>query len=202
MPIELTPIPADDAPEGGVRISVTRAGSGLPVAAALVWVTSDAAGNDTVDGPSLTDTFGIVRFSLADGGSYFIWLKKNTEQPIKGVAFTASETEGNAFQTAASTAPGAASSLATALLARVKAELRVVDDDEDDRLLRLIDEGIAALQDFRTKTIVETITDPETQATLSLMQIRYVVVYVAQQFEGDESFGEALSAILEQVRDK
>lgn len=92
------------------------------------------------------------------------------------------------------------------LVARIKAELRITGDHDDPRLALLAEEGVASLQQFTEKTIVdepegeEAIGDDET--TLSPLQLRYVVIYVGMVYDGGDEWDKAMSKILEQVRDK
>jgi hypothetical protein len=88
------------------------------------------------------------------------------------------------------------------LLNRVKTELRIVGTIDDARLCHLIDEAVYSLQTFKRKTLVDTVTDATAQAALSPLDIRYVILYVAIQYDGSDGLDAALAAVLEQVREK
>lgn len=88
------------------------------------------------------------------------------------------------------------------LLNRVKTELRITGDVDDARLSLLIAEAIFSLQTYKRRELVDTVTDSAAQATLSPLDLRYVVIYVGIQFDGAEGLDAALAAVLEQVREK
>lgn len=92
--------------------------------------------------------------------------------------------------------------LAASLIDKVQIELRIPEDQDHDRLIELIDEAIFSLQQFKCKTLVLTVVHSATETTLSPLDVRYVVIYVALQYDGDDSFEKAFSNITEQVRDK
>ncbi len=60
-----------------------------PIAGARVWVTTDAAGTNTVAGTLTTDTFGNVTFFLA-AGTYFAWVADPGYSGTNPTAFTVS----------------------------------------------------------------------------------------------------------------
>lgn len=49
--------------------------AGTPLAGAAVWVTTDAAGLNTIAGTLVTDAFGSFLFML-DPGTYYLWVQK------------------------------------------------------------------------------------------------------------------------------
>lgn len=53
-------------------VTVNNTNTGLPVANAEVWVTTDLAGTNVVAGTLVTDAFGQVTFQL-DAGTYYLW---------------------------------------------------------------------------------------------------------------------------------
>jgi hypothetical protein len=55
--------------------TLTDSGTGLPIATADVWVTSDLAGANVV-ASGQTNTFGVVTFYL-DAGAYYLWRQKS-----------------------------------------------------------------------------------------------------------------------------
>jgi hypothetical protein len=61
---------------GGVSgtVTVTDQNTGLPLAGARVWVTTDAAGTNVVAGSLTTDSSGQVTFSLP-AGTYYVWVQ-------------------------------------------------------------------------------------------------------------------------------
>lgn len=63
--------------------------SGLPIAEASCWVTTDPEGAIYVEGVKETDSFGQAPFMLVDGGTYYMWAKKDGVNHINGVAFAA-----------------------------------------------------------------------------------------------------------------
>lgn len=66
---------------------VLRDGSGNPVADADVWVTSDAAGLNVVEGTRQTDSFGRATFYL-NAGTYYRWAQKDGTNFTNPSAFT------------------------------------------------------------------------------------------------------------------
>lgn len=63
-------------------------GNADPVAGVGVWVTTDAAGTNTIAGTLYTDTFGKVTFKL-DPGDYFSWAQlSDWNAPTTGTPFT------------------------------------------------------------------------------------------------------------------
>lgn len=94
---------------------------------------------------------------------------------------------------------------ASALIDKVKRELRITITDDDDRLEELVSEAVEQLQKFKCKTLVDVVTDEATQTTLSLLDKRFIVIYVALQYDsGDNAarWDDALSNVVEQVRDR
>jgi hypothetical protein len=87
-------------------------------------------------------------------------------------------------------------------LNRVKTELRISGTNDDPRLCLLIAEAAYSLQRFKCKELVDTVSDASTQITLSPLDVRYLIVYVALQYDGDEALSAALGTVLEHVRDK
>lgn len=54
-------------------VTVNNTQTNLPLAGALVWVTTDAGGTNTIAGALTTNASGIVTFLLA-AGTYFLWV--------------------------------------------------------------------------------------------------------------------------------
>lgn len=69
--------------------TITNSTTGLPVADADVWITSDAGGNNVVAGTLQTNSQGNATFLLDAGVSYYLWMQKDGVNPILGQAFTA-----------------------------------------------------------------------------------------------------------------
>ena len=88
------------------------------------------------------------------------------------------------------------------LLGRIKDELRITTSVDDPRLVTLIGEAVYSLQQFKCMTLVDTIADPATETKLNPLDIRYLIIYVALQYDGDAALDTALGSVLEQVRDK
>jgi hypothetical protein len=88
------------------------------------------------------------------------------------------------------------------LVARIKSELRITSNADDPRLGLLAEEAVYSLQQFKCKTIVDAVTDASTETTLSPLDLRYCVVYVGLQYDGDQKLDAALGSVLEQVREK
>lgn len=88
-------------------------------------------------------------------------------------------------------------------LNRIKTELRVSHDDDDARITLLIAEACDYLQRFKCETLVDAVTDPETQASLTTTDIRVIALYVGLQFDGPDSGTEqAMGGMLELARTK
>lgn len=62
-------------------ITVNNHDTGLPISGVEVWVTSDSAGTNVIQGPILTDALGIATFYL-DAGTYYAFRQKS------GITFT------------------------------------------------------------------------------------------------------------------
>jgi hypothetical protein len=88
------------------------------------------------------------------------------------------------------------------LLNRVKTELRISGSNDDPRLCYLIAEAAHCLQQFKCKTLVDTVSDAATETTLSPLDVRYIVIYVALQFDAADDLAPALGSVLELVRDR
>lgn len=81
------------------------------------------------------------------------------------------------------------------LLTKIKAELRIDDSaDDDSRLATLIDEAVYSLQQFKDNEI--------TDENLTPLDLRYIVIYIAIQYDGDDGLNPALAHVVERVRDK
>ena len=80
------PVAAGASP---TTIRVTDPATGLPVADADAWVTSDAAGHNQVDQTRQTDSSGEATFMLDAGVSYYLWAQKDGRASIQGQAFVA-----------------------------------------------------------------------------------------------------------------
>jgi hypothetical protein len=87
---------------------------------------------------------------------------------------------------------------------RVLVELRITpaSPNESDRVKALIAEAAYSLQQFKCKTLVDSVTDAATQTAISPLDLRYIVIYVAIQYDGGDDLAPALSSVLEQVREK
>jgi hypothetical protein len=70
-------------------LTITNTTTGQPIADADVWVTSDPAGTSTVAGTLQTDSQGNVLFLLDAGDTYYLWMQKDGENPIRGQSFVA-----------------------------------------------------------------------------------------------------------------
>ena len=91
---------------------------------------------------------------------------------------------------------------ASNLVNRVKTELRITGNHDDPRIALLIEEAAFSLQQFKCKTLVDTVTDSATQTTLTPLDVRYIVIYVGLQYDGTSGLEAAMGGVLEQVRDK
>jgi hypothetical protein len=60
-----------------------------PVENAQVWLTTDAAGTNTIAGYLLTNSQGNVTFLLDVGTTYYVWMQKDGIDPVLGTAYTA-----------------------------------------------------------------------------------------------------------------
>jgi hypothetical protein len=71
-------VPVSIAGAGGISTTLTiEDASSNPIQGVDVWVTTDAAGTNTIAGTVTTDSFGNVTFYL-DAGTYYVWkLKPN-----------------------------------------------------------------------------------------------------------------------------
>lgn len=91
--------PAVDAVYVGGKLANIFGNAGQPctitiddpsaVPGAAVWVTSDAAGHNTVAGVVYTDGSGQVTFLLVPGTTYYLWMSKAGENSINGQAIVA-----------------------------------------------------------------------------------------------------------------
>jgi hypothetical protein len=63
--------------------------TGLPVADADLWITSDAAGDNVVAGTLQSNSSGQATFLLDAGTVYYFWAQKDGVNPILGERFTA-----------------------------------------------------------------------------------------------------------------
>ena len=88
------------------------------------------------------------------------------------------------------------------LLGRIKDELRITASVDDPRLVQLIGEAVFSLQQFKGRTLVDNVTDAATETKLNPLDIRYIIIYVALQYDGDSALDTALGSVLEQVRDR
>lgn len=77
------------AGEGADQCTLHFAVSGVPIADADVWVTTDAAGAEVTAGTLQTDSGGDVTFLLDAGSQYFIWMQKDGKNPIIAEPYTA-----------------------------------------------------------------------------------------------------------------
>jgi hypothetical protein len=59
-----------------VTYTLTNANNGQPIADADIWVTTDAAGTNTV-ATGTTDSLGQVTFYLDSGVTYYVWRQKD-----------------------------------------------------------------------------------------------------------------------------
>ncbi len=84
----------------------------------------------------------------------------------------------------------------------IKAELRVDSSADDERLADLRDEAIDDLQQYSGKTIVETVTDSDTERTLTRLDKRYVYLYLHVNYDGRLDLVDAMNAQLEKVRNQ
>jgi hypothetical protein len=91
---------------------------------------------------------------------------------------------------------------ASQLVNRVKSELRITGAHDDPRIALLIEEAVFSLQQFIEKTLVDEVEDADAELALSPLHVRYVVIYVALQYDGDTGLDAALGNVLEQVRSK
>jgi hypothetical protein len=101
--------------------------------------------------------------------------------------------------------PSEYSEMAISYSWRVAEDLRIPysGGGESYRVYRLFDEGVAKLQQFKTKTLVKTVTDPDTEVALSDLDMRFITVYIALLWDGpNDGLQEAMGSVLEQVRDK
>lgn len=55
-------------------VTVNNSSTGLPLAGARVWVSTDLAGGNVVAGALTTNSIGQVTFQLDLGGSYYLWI--------------------------------------------------------------------------------------------------------------------------------
>jgi hypothetical protein len=86
---------------------------------------------------------------------------------------------------------------------RVLAELRITPSGgESARVAALIAEAAYSLQQFKCKTLVDTVTNAATETALSPLDLRYIVIYVAIQYDGGDELAPALSTVLAQIRDR
>lgn len=87
------PVPGDIVGPGAspCTLTITDDGTalGTPVADADVWLTSDAAGTNTVAGTLQTDSAGEVTFLLDPGVTYYVWAQKDGAMSISGTAYVA-----------------------------------------------------------------------------------------------------------------
>lgn len=74
---------------GATACKVVIKANGIPIPQALVWLTSDPAGTTVVAGSLLTDSNGIVTFMLTVSNLYYLWMRKDGENPILGQSYTA-----------------------------------------------------------------------------------------------------------------
>jgi hypothetical protein len=82
-------------------------------------------------------------------------------------------------------------------------ELRIgTSPHEAERIVGLIEEAICSLQQFKSKVLVETVTDADTQTAITPLDFRYIVIYVAIQFDGGNELNTALATVLEQIRER
>jgi hypothetical protein len=88
------------------------------------------------------------------------------------------------------------------LLIRLKKELRVTDNADDVQLTNMLIEAIDALQLFKCKTIVDTVTDPATETILGPLDERFLFVYCAMTYDGDPKLQTALDNLLLLTRTK
>ncbi len=70
-----------------VTLNITQ--NSLAVPYASVWVTTDAAGHNTIAGTLTTDVSGHVTFLLDAGSQYYLWMRKTGYKSITGRVFTA-----------------------------------------------------------------------------------------------------------------
>lgn len=76
-------------PAGSVN-TLNFKSDGIPVAQAQVWLTSDPAGNNVVEGTKSTNDAGNVQFVLSPGVTYYVWLQRAGVNPLLGVKYVAS----------------------------------------------------------------------------------------------------------------
>ena len=70
-------------------MTINNTDTGLPVADADVWISTDAAGNNFVAGTLQTNSSGQVTFLLDSGVTYYLWAQKDGVNPIQGTSFVA-----------------------------------------------------------------------------------------------------------------
>ena len=62
---------------------------GIPVSDATVFITTDAAGKNTIAGPLTSNPLGQVVAKLTAGLSYYLWVTASGQTPVEGDQFTA-----------------------------------------------------------------------------------------------------------------
>ena len=86
---QLDGVPTSGSGSVSTTIRITEDGleGGTPVADADVWITTDAAGSNTVAGTLQTDSSGEATFSL-DPRVYYVWAQKDGYQWLSGSTLT------------------------------------------------------------------------------------------------------------------
>ena len=85
---------------------------------------------------------------------------------------------------------------------KVRSFMRVGEETSRDTTKELVAEAIEQLQQFKDKTIVETVADSATETTLSKIDERFICLYAAMHFDGRHDLQEAIDLILSRVRTK
>lgn len=139
---------------------------------------------------------GTYSFEYTTAGIYGLTYQftRTLVQVEDGPALTTTITQEDASESGGLTA--------AAYLAQIKGEIRVTTIADDARITRLITEAFTQLQAFKAKTLVDVVTDEDTEAVPTDIDLRFVAVYVALWYTMDMSLDNALSTVLMLARDK
>jgi len=74
---------------GSVNVTVQLIVDEQPVADADIWITTDSAGNNVVEGTYQTNSLGRATFHLTEGITYYLWAQKDGYNLPAGKAFVA-----------------------------------------------------------------------------------------------------------------
>lgn len=83
---------------------------------------------------------------------------------------------------------------------KVRSFLRIADEYGYETTRDLVREAVEQLQQFKGKTLVDTVTDAATETTLSKLDERFVCLYAAIHIDQRHDLQDAIDLIISRVR--